>query len=160
MWTSCALQNKNRTFKTPDVPYLIIWYEINFLKHKWSWRRFFPLRYASSVLTKRYSSSVLTKRYASSVLTKRYAYVLTLLLYLQKDILLLYLQKDILLLYLQKDMLLLYLQFLNFNLLQSVQEYVCLEEILQTEERGVAGLWWGNEEHSARDGENHQSVWQ
>ena len=71
-----------------------------------------------SVLTKTYAFSVLTKRYVFSVLTK-----------------------DMLFLYLQKDMLFSVLTILNFNLLQSVQEYVRLEEILQTEERGVAGLW-------------------
>ena len=30
MRTSCALQNKNRTFKTTDMSYLIIWSEIIF----------------------------------------------------------------------------------------------------------------------------------
>ena len=31
MRTSCALQNKNRTFKTLDKPYFIIWSEISFV---------------------------------------------------------------------------------------------------------------------------------
>ena len=47
--TSCALQNKNRTFKTPDIPYFIIWSDIFFLlKHRWSWRRFSPLIHQGS----------------------------------------------------------------------------------------------------------------
>ena len=28
MWISCALRNKNRTFKTPDSLYFLIWSEI------------------------------------------------------------------------------------------------------------------------------------
>ena len=46
---SCSLQNKNWTFKTPDIPYFLTWQEV-FLCTKifiligsWSWHRFSPM---------------------------------------------------------------------------------------------------------------------